>query len=139
MNTAHVLARSVADGTCTTWTGARQSSGYGSVTDGRGGTQLVHRIVAAEHFGGIPDGMTVDHLCRNKLCVNAAHLEIVTAVENTRRANPVHETCLHGHRREQRARAGGVAYFCRTCENEQRRARRAKAYAALAPRTAGRE
>lgn len=44
-----------------------------------------HRWVYEQRIGPIPDGMTLDHLCMNPLCVNPAHLELVTMEENSRR------------------------------------------------------
>lgn len=51
----------------------------------------------------IPEGLTIDHLCSNPLCVNPSHLEVVTLQENIRRGNgqsSIHSRqtmCLHGH------------------------------------------
>lgn len=67
--------------------------------------KLAHRVSYEDFVGPIPDGMTVDHLCMNKRCVNPSHLEAVTQAENVRRAASVglldrksHEThCKHGH------------------------------------------
>lgn len=81
---------------CILWTGAVQSSGYGSVTNGRGGTMLVHRREWENVNGAIPEGMTIDHLCRTKLCMNVEHMEVVTRGENSRRA-VVKSHCLKGH------------------------------------------
>ena len=70
---------------CWEWRGARNSSGYGSVTNGRGGSALAHRVAYETLVGPIPDGLTIDHLCRNKACLNAGHMEPVTREENSRR------------------------------------------------------
>lgn len=72
-------------GECWVWTSARQGKGYGCVFyDGR--SQAAHRVSYTVFVGKIPDGMQLDHLCMNKLCVNPSHLEPVTNAENQRRA-----------------------------------------------------
>ena len=71
---------------CWNWkAGSRR--GYGRITKGRRGEGKLtaHRVVYELLVGKIPDGMVLDHLCRNKLCVNPIHLEIVTSKENTLR------------------------------------------------------
>lgn len=70
---------------CWTWTGARNPKGYGSVANGRGGSMLAHRKAYEHIVGPIPDGLTIDHLCLNKACVNPAHMEPVTRGENNSR------------------------------------------------------
>ena len=83
---------------CWLWTGARQSRGYGSWSmDGR--RQSVHRITYQSFVGAIPDGLTIDHLCRTKPCCNPAHLEVVTVAENVRRArsSPITHCRRRGH------------------------------------------
>jgi hypothetical protein len=82
--------------TCWLWTGALQSRGYGSVGIGNHRTGLAHRVAYEALVGPIGDGLTIDHLCRVKSCVNPAHLEPVTSAENIRRHFEYRTTCRHG-------------------------------------------
>lgn len=60
------------------------ATGYGQVSIG-GQLRLAHRVFYERAHGPIPDGLTVDHLCRVRACVNPDHMEIVTRAENLRR------------------------------------------------------
>lgn len=112
---------------CIVWTGAQNSKGYGClVIDGVG--QLAHRVAWEDVNGPIPDGMTIDHLCRVRCCVNADHMEVVTVAENNRRkrrARGVGDVCKHGHRLDSPdaiyVRKSG-ATECRACIRDRRRA-----------------
>lgn len=69
---------------CWTWLGVPSSSGYGGIqVNGR--TVKVHRLSYTLLVGPIGEGLTIDHICRNKLCVNPRHLEPVTRRVNTLR------------------------------------------------------
>jgi len=70
---------------CHQWTGAVSSNGRGMV-GARTMTFSAHRIAwMIQHAKPIPDGLTIDHLCYNGLCVNTDHLELVDLAENMRR------------------------------------------------------
>lgn len=114
---------------CWLWTGPTAGQGrYGMFYVG-GGRQNQHREYAHRWsyellVGPIPDGMEIDHLCRNRLCVNPAHLEPVKHAENhRRRAGIKHgpynvgETCKHGHpRTPENVGINTYGYrFCRPC------------------------
>jgi len=61
--------------------------GYGRFRNKEGRWEQAHRIYYEKAKGPIPDGLTIDHLCCVKLCVNPDHLEAVTMGENNRRAH----------------------------------------------------
>lgn len=68
---------------CWLWLGSTMY-GYGRCSH-KGKSHQAHRVLYERHKGPIPEGLQIDHLCRNKRCVNPDHLEAVTSVENARR------------------------------------------------------
>jgi hypothetical protein len=74
--------------TCWLWQGA-VATGYGVFNAGSGKAVYAHRFAYEELVGPIPNGLTLDHLCRTPRCVNPEHLEPVTQAENSRRAAKV--------------------------------------------------
>jgi hypothetical protein len=84
---------------CWIWQGAT-GGGYGQIRDFINGRHVIvgaHRVSYMIHRGPIPPGLEIDHLCRNKTCVNPDHLELVTSGENTRRYSALITHCPHGH------------------------------------------
>lgn len=104
-------------GFCWEWT-ASKAHGYGYFNGSR-----AHRFAYELLVGPIPDGLVIDHLCRNRGCVNPDHLEPVTQRENTMRgysfsrlhARKTH--CIRGHEftpENTKTRSNG-ARICREC------------------------
>jgi len=86
---------------CLVWKGAVNSKGYACFAVA-GKSHLAHRVAWEDANGPIPDGLTIDHLCRVRNCVNVAHMELVTIAENGRRARVaagyhIGGTCGRGH------------------------------------------
>lgn len=85
-------------GDCWMWVGARNSRGYGTVANGRGGSVLTHRTAYELLVGPIEENLQIDHLCEVIECCNPAHLEPVTQLVNIRRASAARKThCKRGH------------------------------------------
>ncbi len=114
---------------CFIWLHACNPNGYGHFCITVGGKKKwvdAHRASYIMHKGPIPKGMTVDHLCKVKSCVNPDHLECVTYKENNKRSNSrsaknIRKThCPKGH-----PLSGDNLYSykgkrnCRTCRRSQ--------------------
>lgn len=93
---------------CWGWTGALKDNGYGEFGSGRktarGSPEVVyaHRYAYESLVGPVPEGLELDHLCRNRACVRPDHMEPVKHKENCRRAHG------KGRRRTYQVRSGGT-------------------------------
>lgn len=97
--TAAFWARTVRVGECLEWTGPRWKNGYGHGGKWvKGSSNYTHRAAYILSKGPIPAGLVIDHLCRNRVCINPAHLEVVTQAENVHRGVSAQKThCKRGH------------------------------------------
>jgi hypothetical protein len=101
---------------CWNWTGTKDPDGYGRFTLPRTFARAhpiyskrsrfisAYKFLFQETFGSVPDGMTLDHLCRNRSCVNPYHLEVVSIKDNLHRSplapasiNRRKMVCVRGH------------------------------------------
>ena len=116
---------------CWVWTGQTgRRGGYGQFCY-RDFQPVAHRVMYTAVHGPIPEGLTLDHLCRNPPCVNPKHMEVVSHKVNILRGispsavNAVKTTCPKGHAYDMTAkRPDGRTYRrCSECRTGQRRAR----------------
>lgn len=107
---------------CWMWMGKLDRHGYGKFSITHDKHVFAHRLAFELMRSVIPNGLELDHLCRNPKCVNPDHLRIVTHLENMRaqfHANSKKTHCPKGHP------YSGVNSFgfriCRICRDEQHR------------------
>lgn len=119
---------------CIIWKGTTATAGgYGKFSV-NGKMVFAHRWAYERFVEKIPTGLEIDHLCRNRKCVNPQHLQPVTHLENMRRAphtnipgRPKQDSCQRGHLytpENEKWNKGRTSRCCRTCSNENHRIRR---------------
>lgn len=123
---------------CWDWAAYITPEGYGSFFYRGRRNGLAHRAAYTETVGEIPEGMHIDHLCRNRACCNPSHLEVVQPRVNYLRGvgptavNAEKSECSRGHAFDEANtywRPKGDGRDCRECRRSHGRARRSRAMA----------
>jgi hypothetical protein len=124
------------DGGCWEWTGSLNRDGYGNAW-ASGACRGAHRVAFEAMVCDIPADLELDHLCRNRACVNPYHMDMVTHRVNIRRGilgdvlRARAAAITHCPRDHEYTPANtmqqGNKRKCRTCHNDRRRALRAMA------------
>ena len=87
----------IGENDCWNWQKFIDEDGYGHFKVNKRSAGA-HRWSYEYHSGPIPNGLEIDHLCRNRACVNPLHLEPVTPLVNTRRGWRASKPyCVNGH------------------------------------------
>ncbi|MCL2393073.1 MAG: HNH endonuclease [Acidimicrobiaceae bacterium] len=125
---AHVIAEPSG---CWGWLGAHTPYGYGHLNVGGSRYDSAYRVGYRLLIGEVPEGLELDHLCRNPGCVNPTHLEPVTHRVNVFRGSnrriqaAISGTCIRGHGPDNFAyRPDGRYHYCRACRRLYRKDRR---------------
>lgn len=116
------------------WQGFRDYDGYGQAAGENTyeGCKPAHRVVYEMMVGPIPEGLQLDHLCRNRACVKPSHVEPVSGAENIRRGqspaakNARKTHCLRGHFYDEVNTyvSPDGRRSCRTCHRERMAAKK---------------
>lgn len=124
---------------CWEWKAAVEPTGGYGILNVNGRTRKAHKVVYEILVGSVPEGLELDHLCRNRRCVKPGHLEPVTRRENVARGvapsavNTAKTHCVHGHPFSGdnlilRSDGGRRCRICRRDGNRRMKARRKAGY-----------
>lgn len=111
---------------CWEWIGSLNEEGYGIVTHQEnfvGKSWPAHRLSLHLHGIVLDPELVVDHICRNRTCVNPKHLRMVTRTINSKENTAsVHSTCLKGHIHDRVYEWRGAKFkYCTTCDLERKK------------------
>jgi hypothetical protein len=125
LNSLYARAIESPDG-CWLWQGWLDDLGYARIRTGSKHLRA-HRVSYELMVAEIPDGLVIDHLCRNRNCVNPYHMEPVTQSVNAERGNKARTAektqCKNGHELPEYQ---GTRRFCNPCRAAATRRHRAK-------------
>lgn len=114
---------------CWEWQGPLDRDGYGTFYFRRR-NRRAHRVGYFLRNGPIPEGLVVNHTCRNRACVNPQHLQLIDVTENAMKdssspayVNSQKTICPRGHPYD---RHYGKQRYCSICDKEKKRRLRAK-------------
>ena len=116
---------------CWLWLGMQDKEGYGLILAHRDKDIRInetrwmikaHRYFYDKYVRGLRRNEVIDHLCRNRLCVNPKHLDPTTDQENIRRGKAGRRThCKRGHEKtDDNVRYSGRSYHCKKCDSLRR-------------------
>ena len=126
-----IAKHSALDGDCIVWIGTTGRLGYGHISV-NSSTKDVHRVSYETFVRPIPEGLSLDHLCRNRACINPDHLEPVSHRENVLRGfGPTSLNARKTHCKRGHPLSGDNLYIipstgsrvCRVCDRERQRRR----------------
>ena len=115
---------------CRVWARHINNLGYGRIRN-NGRMEGAHRAAYEAFVGPVPKHLVIDHLCRNRACINPLHMEVVTHAVNIARGVSVsaryrvRTACVNGHEfTPENTRMKGSIRQCRACDREGARRRR---------------
>lgn len=113
---------------CWNWLRLTDKKGYGRFQYGTKDQRLAYNVSYGLMIGDIPEGLQLDHLCRNTACINPYHLEPVTGAVNMARAGAAKTHCPSGHSytQENTVLLPNGTRRCRTCRTISQRADKAR-------------